>query len=321
MSNRPVAVNSYLIPFIKSLGLHVSLGVIVIMSASLTVIKRPQPKVINIEPIESVAIDQNKLQQQINQIKTEQQNKRRAEAQRVKDLEDRANRAQQRRQNEENKIKELNKKTRQSNAERRKAEAAAKQARQKQQQEKAKAERLAREAQQKQQEKLNAERQAAAAKARKLKAEEEERRAEQARIAKEKQEKERRQRKAREERERREAELELQRQMAAEQAARERAHNQQVLSEIDKFTALIQQSIKQSTIVSQSQQGKRCEFTLKLASTGFVTNFIQRKGDPIVCKAVETAVYQQGKLPMSKDPAVFEKLKTINITFIADPNQ
>ena len=108
--------------------------------------------------------------------------------------------------------------------------------------------------------------------------------------------------------------------MAAEQAARERAHSQQVLSEVNKFTALIDGAIKQSTLVDQSQKGKQCQFTIKLAMTGFVTKFIRHGGDPIVCNAVETAIYQQGKLPMSDDPLVYEELKSIKITFVADPN-
>ena len=141
-----MSANSYILAFIKSFGLHIIIVVTLVTSASITAIKRPKPTVINVEPIESVAIDQDKLKQQINQIKTERDNKRKAEEQRVKALEDRANVAQQKRRTEEDKIKDLNRKTRLSNAERRKAEAAAAQAKEKQRQEKAKAEQLALEA-------------------------------------------------------------------------------------------------------------------------------------------------------------------------------
>ena len=315
-----MSANSYFLAFLKSFGLHIAIGVTLVASASFTAIKKPTPPVINVEPIESVAIDQNKLNEQINKIKTERNNQRRAEEKRVKDLEERATRAQQKRRTEENKIKDLNKKTRQSNAERRKAEQAAATAKKKQRQEADKAKRLAAQTEKKRQEKLKAEQEAAAAKKRKLKAIEDERKAEAARKEKSRQDKIAREKKAREERERREAELALQQQMAEEQAARERAHSKQVLSEVDKFKALIQQRIKASTRVDQSLKGKECQFTIRLASTGFVTKFDRRGGDPIVCNAVETAVLQQDKLPMSKDPAVFEKLKIIRITFIADPD-
>lgn len=152
-----MSANSYSLAFIKSFGLHIVIGVTLVASASFTAIKKPTPTVINVEPIESVAIDENKLNQQINKIKTERENKRKAEAKRVKDLENRATRAQQKRRNEENKIKDLTKKTRMSNAERRKAEAAAAQAKKKQKQEADKAKKLAQETKRKQQEKLKAE--------------------------------------------------------------------------------------------------------------------------------------------------------------------
>ena len=315
-----MSANSYFLAFIKSFGLHIIIGVTLVASASFTAIKKPTPTVINAEPIESVAIDQNKLNQQITKIKTERDNKRKAEAKRVRDLEARANKAQQKRRTEENKIKDLNKMTRLSKAEQRKAEAAAKASRDKQRKEKARADRLAREARKKEQEKIAADKAATAAKQRKQKALDDERKAQAAREVKAKKEKEKRERLAREARERREAELEMQKQMAQEQAAREKAHSKQIMSEVEKFSALIHNSIKQSTLVDQSQKGKQCEFTLKLASTGFVTRFTRKGGDQILCNAVETAVFQQGKLPMSKDPAVFEQLKSINIIFIADPD-
>ena len=313
--------SSYLVAFIKSFGLHIVIGIALVGGITLGPPDKPKPQVIQVEPIEAVSIDQDKLNQQINRIKTEKANKKRAEEQRVADLERRASNAQKKRRNEEDKIKDLNKQTRQSKAERRRADAEAKKAKERQKRESDKAKRLAMDAEKKLKEKQAAEKAAADAKARKKKAEEAERKAKQERIAREKKAKAERERKAREARERREAELELQRQMAEEQAARERAHSKQVLGEVDKFKALITQQIQTSVRVDEAQKDKTCEFTLKLAFNGLVTQFIRRGGDKIVCDATETAVYQIGQFKMSKDPAVFEELKSIKITFVADPNQ
>jgi len=317
-----VSVNSsYLLATLQSFGLHIALAVVLVGGVSFTAMDKPKPQVINVEPIESVAIDQNKLNKQIDRIKTEKANKRRAEEKRVADLERRANTAKNKRRSEEDKIKDLNKKTRLSKAEKRKADAAAERARKKQKREAEKAKKLAAEAKIKQREKAAAEKAAADAKARKRKAEEDERIAKAKREAKAKQDKIAREQKAKRERERREAELELQKQMAAEQAAREKAHSKQVLGEVEKFKALITARIKNTVRVDESVFGKECKFTLKLAFNGLVTKFIRRDGDKIVCDAVESAVYQIGQLPVSKDPAVFEELKSIKITFVADPNQ
>jgi colicin import membrane protein len=282
--------------------------------------EKPKPKVIEVQPISAISVDTNKLTQQVNKIKADKARKKRTEEKRVKDLESRAAKAKSKRRNEENKIKSLNKKTRQSQAAKRKADAATKKAKAKQKREQKKANNAAAAAKKKLKEKRVADKAAADAKTRRIAAEKKETNAKAARIAKAKRDKELKAKRAKEARERREQELALQQQMADEAAARNKARQQQVLSEKNKYKALILQRINQSTRKEESMRGKSCKLKIKLAFNGLVTSVKILEGDPRVCQAVESGVYKAGKLPVSKDPAVFEELKNITITYLPDFN-
>lgn len=310
---------NFIVALFKSFGLHIIIGVTLVASVSFTAKEKPKPKVINVQPIKSVSVDSDKLAQQVDKIKTAKANKKRAEEKRVKDLEDRASKALAKRRNEESKIKDLNKKTRLSQAEKRRADDAAKKAREKQKREIAKANKAAADAKRKLDEKRKADKLAADAKKRRLDAEKKEAEAKAARVAKAKKEKELKAKRAREARERREQELALQQQMAEEAAARDKVRQQKVFGEVEKFTALIQQSIKNNMITDETMKGKTCRVKIKLAFNGLVTSVKILEGDQRVCQAAESAVYKTAKVPVSKDPAVFEQLKNINITF--DPSK
>jgi colicin import membrane protein len=114
------------------------------------------------------------------------------------------------------------------------------------------------------------------------------------------------------------AEQMMQEQLAAEAAARNRAKQAQVLSEVEKYTALITAKIQQNLLFDENMKGKECRLNLRLAFNGLVTNVERLSGDKQVCDAAIRAVRRVETLPVSKDKAVFEELKNINLTIQPD---
>ncbi|NQZ12521.1 MAG: cell envelope integrity protein TolA [Algicola sp.] len=307
--------NNFIVSLFKSFGLHLFIGVGLVASVTLSPDEKPKPVAPAVQPVKAVSVDTNKLTEQVNKIRATKAKKQAAERKRVEDLEARANRAANKRKNQETKIKDLNKKTRQSQAEKRRADAAAAKAKAKQKRETQLANKAADETKKQLRQKAAADKAAADAKKRKIDAEKAEKKAEADRQAKAKKLKEDKARKAREARLRREQELMLQQQMAQEQAARDKAHNQQVLGEVEKFKALIMQRIKQGMRRDETMRGKSCRVNVKLAFNGLVTRVKVLGGDPQVCDAAKASIYKLDKVPMSKDRAVFDELKDINLTF------
>jgi colicin import membrane protein len=87
-----------------------------------------------------------------------------------------------------------------------------------------------------------------------------------------------------------------------------------VLSEVDKYKALINDAIYRNLIVDQSMRGKECRLNIRLASNGLVTKVTILSGDSNVCRAAQTAVLRSDTLPVSREPDVYQQLKDINIT-------
>ncbi|MCC2616101.1 cell envelope integrity protein TolA [Aestuariibacter halophilus] len=126
------------------------------------------------------------------------------------------------------------------------------------------------------------------------------------------------QKKAAEARERAEQERIMQEKMAQERAAQAQRRQRYVLSEKDKYRALIYQAISSRLLMDDSMRGKSCRVNIKLATTGFVVQVKVLGGDPYVCRATENAILKAGKLPMSSEPDVYQELKDINVTFKPD---
>ena len=118
-------------------------------------------------------------------------------------------------------------------------------------------------------------------------------------------------RKAKEAKERAEMERIMQEQLAKEQAAMQQQRRQQVLSEVERYQIMIQQTIMR--YLNADFKGKSCRLKLKLATTGFVSKVSIVDGDPALCRAAESAVRRAETLPMSEDPAVYEELKDIDL--------
>lgn len=117
-----------------------------------------------------------------------------------------------------------------------------------------------------------------------------------------------------EQREQEELDRLMQEQLKAEQAAQAQRRSQQVLSEVDKYTALITQTIKRYLIDDGSFEGKTCRLNIRLASTGLVTKVTILGGDDPLCRASRSAVLRPDTLPISNELDVYEELKDITLT-------
>lgn len=106
----------------------------------------------------------------------------------------------------------------------------------------------------------------------------------------------------------------LQEQLAKEQAARNKIRQQQVVSEVDKFRALIMARIQQNLLIDEKMKNQQCRINIRLGFNGLVTQVKSLGGDKLVCEAALRAVRMADTLPVSKDKDVFEQLKNINIT-------
>jgi colicin import membrane protein len=120
-------------------------------------------------------------------------------------------------------------------------------------------------------------------------------------------------RKKKEAAERAEMERIMQEQLAKEQAAQQERRRKQVLTEVERYTALIQQTIKRNLYSDDSYQGKTCRLNIRLATTGFVTSIRVLGGNDALCRAAESAVRRAEKLPVSDAPDVYEQLKDITL--------
>lgn len=120
-------------------------------------------------------------------------------------------------------------------------------------------------------------------------------------------------RKKKEAAERAEMERIMQEQIAQEQAAQRERRRKQVLTEVERYTALIQQTIKRNLYSDDSYNGKTCRLNIRLATTGFVTSIRVLGGNDALCRAAESAVRRAEKLPVSDAPDVYEQLKDITL--------
>lgn len=292
--------NDFNSALIKSAALHLAIIVAFVVGGFF---KPSKPQVMEVilnaptkaeqKSVEAVSVESKAVEKRINELKKQEADKKAAEAKRIRDLERRAANAKKKREEEARRIAKLERERIRKEKEKKKAEAAAREAKKKQQAEQKKAAEAKKKA-----EEL----------AKKRKAEEERlKKAE----AKRKADAEAARQKAL-------AEKLMQEQLAAEAAARSRAKQAQVLSEVEKYTALIIAKIQQNLLLEDSMKGKQCRLNLRLAFNGFVTQVEALNGNRQVCDAAIRAVRRADTLPVSKDKAVFDKLKNINLTIQPD---
>jgi len=91
------------------------------------------------------------------------------------------------------------------------------------------------------------------------------------------------------------AEKAMQAQIQAEQNA---AREQRVLTELQKYVALIKNKVSRNWIVA-NQTGK-CILEVRLGAGGFVIDVREIGGSPAICRSAKAAVYKADPLPVSK---------------------
>lgn len=252
----------------------------------------PAPK------INAKAINNKRVEQLVEKLKQEKLSEQRKERKRLEDLKKAEDAAKQRRKEEEKKASDARKK--QADAER-KRKAEEKKAADLKKKRIADEKERKRIAEQEKKRKAEAER--------KRKAEEERKRKQKEEAEKKRKAEEERKRKAAEEKARQEAlEREMMEQMEAEAAELQAAHQQQVMSEVDKFNSLIEGKIRRNWF--KPEHPGDCTFRVRLAPGGLVVNIDVLGGDAAYCESGRRAILRAEPLPMSKDPDVFEVLKT-----------
>lgn len=304
----------YRATLIKAIWLSVilHLGIIaVLFMGDFTSVKKPKQNMSvaqEVKPIEATVIDGAKLKKAINKIKKQKADDKAAEKKRIKDIEKRASDAKKRRAKEEARIKKLEKQRKVKEQEKKRADKAAKEAN-------AKAAKADKVRKQKEQEKKKAEDAAAQARSKRLKAEAAAKKADDLR----KKQIDDRKRREKAAADKAAQEKQLAEQMAAEMATRNKARQQQMMSEIQRFAALITNVIDQNMINDRStMEGKSCKLLISLAPSGFVTQVRLVSGDAVVCEAAKRAVYKAGTLPVSKDPEIFKEMRNIDVTVVPE---
>lgn len=155
--------------------------------------------------------------------------------------------------------------------------------------------------------------------ARKRKAEEKRRKEKEAEKKRKAKAEAERKKKAAEEKARQEAvEREMQAQMDAEAAELLEAYHQQVMSEVSKYAALIKGKIYRNWI--NPERTGSCLFKVKVSQGGLVIGVTVLEGNTQHCESGQRAIYKSEPLPVSKDPDVFAKLKSINLTLKNEVN-
>jgi len=110
----------------------------------------------------------------------------------------------------------------------------------------------------------------------------------------------------------------LEREMQAQvQAERNAARQQQILTELQKYVALIKNKISRNWIVAN--QTGQCILEVKLAAGGLVIDVREIGGSPAICRSAKAAVYKADPLPVSNKPDVFNKMRTLRLTL--DPQE
>ncbi|MCL1126393.1 cell envelope integrity protein TolA [Shewanella surugensis] len=301
------------IPISISAGIHI--GVIALLALNLDFVDKPEviPQV-SAPALRAVIIDQSKVTQQVEKLKAQKLAAQRKEKSRLEELERQADQARKDRKQEQLKIKKLEQQRQQKEKETEQALAAAKAAKLKQQQALEKAQQA--ETQRKQKEK---ERQVAEAAAQQAVEKRKQEEVAAKKVADERKRKAAAERKRQaEENARREQEQMMQDALEKEQASLSSLKNKQLVSEVNKYRAMIKATIERNLITNESMRGKSCKVFVRLAKDGFVTAVKTLSGDNVVCRAAKTAITKAGRLPVSAEPDVYEKLREINLTVSPD---
>lgn len=115
----------------------------------------------------------------------------------------------------------------------------------------------------------------------------------------------------------RQAEEQLMEDELAEEAdeARRAARQGQLLTEKQRYVAMIVERVRQSWFTDDTMNGKECVISLSLASNGFVINMNVEGGDAGVCNAAVNAINRVGRFPMPEDPDLNAEFRQLKLPF------
>lgn len=115
----------------------------------------------------------------------------------------------------------------------------------------------------------------------------------------------------------RQAEQQLMEDEFAEEAdeARRAARQGQLLTEKQRYVAMIVERVRQSWFTDDTMNGKECVISLSLASNGFVINMKVEGGDTGVCNAAVNAINRVGRFPMPEDPDLNAEFRQLKLPF------
>lgn len=97
--------------------------------------------------------------------------------------------------------------------------------------------------------------------------------------------------------------------------ARRAARQGQMLTEKQRYIAMIVERVRQSWFTDDTMNGKECVISLRLASNGFVTNLTVEGGDAGVCNAAVNAINRVGRFPMPEDPDLNDQFRELKLPF------
>ncbi len=105
----------------------------------------------------------------------------------------------------------------------------------------------------------------------------------------------------------------LQEQLEAEQEALNQSNQRRIMSEVEKYKALVYSKVKRNLDTDGGFIGKSCKINVRLANDGLVLQAKAIEGDNALCRLAQSAVLKAGTLPVSKDPSVMAKFKNFDI--------
>tara|TARA_B100001250_G_scaffold83188_1_gene68626 strand:- start:115 stop:957 length:843 start_codon:yes stop_codon:yes gene_type:complete len=264
-----------------SIILHIVLGGILIFSFKFSTKPVPIHKpTVNI--VKAVSVDKKQVELELKRLKDIEEAKKVDEKKRQKKLEKKAEDAKKKRMAEEKKLKKLKKKK--------------------------EAEKKKRKEEEKKLKKLEKERKELE---KKQKIEKEKKRKEVERKRKEEEKK-----KAQEvERKRKEEEKKLKEE--ALQEALEAEESQHDQSEISKYTGLIINAIESNFNETNLKEGLSCKILIRMSEGGKVieSTIVESSGNELFDQRAEKAVYSASPLPVPGESRLFNKMRSIRITF------
>ena len=264
-----------------SIVLHIVLGGILIFSFKFsnkpTPIHKPTTNIVN-----AVSVDKKQVELELKRLKDIEEAKKADEKKRQKKLEKKAEDAKKKRIAEEKKLKKLKKKK--------------------------EAEKKRRKEEEKKLKKLEKERKELEKK-QKLEEEKKKKEVERKRKEEEKKKAQEVERKRKEEEKKRKEE-ELQEALEAEQLEYEQ-------SEISKYTGLIINAIESEFNETNLKEGLSCVILIRMIEGGKVieSNIVESSGNELFDQRAEKAVYSASPLPVPSEIRLFNKMRSIRITF------